>query len=215
MLRNKLSDLFIPLKRNLWVVFILLTLLVWYGTDCLLSFQKAKGITDNIMIKVWVLYGSVCTALAGWIFSAYISLHNSIKQHTFNILLQTRLNGTFQDHKDNIFRVFSENNKLTPILKRDIEEYNSDSIHFEHDKAKAFRGIDFLLNHYEFIAAGIHHGDLDEPLLKSCLRGVVCEIFLNTEHYRQYLRGEDRCNCKINKKLLEHLYRLYERWKDS
>ena len=41
----------------------------------------------------------------------------------------------------------------------------------------------FLLNHYEFLAAGIRNGDIDERLLKDSERGTVVRLFETFERW--------------------------------
>lgn len=46
----------------------------------------------------WVVLAGVVAAIAGWIFSAWVTIRNSTKQHTMTILLQSRLSATYMEN---------------------------------------------------------------------------------------------------------------------
>jgi hypothetical protein len=73
----------------------------------------------------------------------------------------------------------------------------------DHDLLDA---IQFFLNHFEFIAAGIRHGDLDEDMLKGTLRGMVeryCAVGAVLIDAHRTAQGP---------KTYEHLIWLNRRW---
>ena len=64
-----------------------------------------------------------------------------------------------------------------------------------------------ILNHYEFVAAAIRNGDLDERLIKDSERSSCMQLYRCCEAYIWALRdSRDRMS------IYEHLEWLYQRW---
>ena len=114
------------------------------------------------------------------------------KQHTFNVLIAAAFNKDFRDAL----------HALAP-----------------HIRAKAFPDLDdpqnielalhfrLVINHYEFIAAGIRNGDIDEVLVRDSERGTVLSIYEAAVPRIEVLRGARR-----RRSLCEHLEWLHRRW---
>lgn len=166
----------------------------------------------NDYVRTWVIYGAALVALLGWVVSAYVSLSSSIKQHTVNILLQSRLSTAFNDHKDAILSVYPNKPKIILIPGSDIRKLDNGTL--TKKKFKALDSLTYILNHFEFIAAGIHHGDLDEALLKSCLRNIICSWCEKSDDYINYVRGKDKNGVFKKPKVYEHLLALRDKWKN-
>lgn len=66
----------------------------------------------------------------------------------------------------------------------------------------------FILNHYEFIAAGIRNGDFDERLVRDSERGTILSIYGACVKMIYAIR-DDRSRMAI----YEHLEWLNRRWK--
>lgn len=76
----------------------------------------------------------------------------------------------------------------------------------EHNKdlAGEFR---FVLNHYEFMCAGLRNGDFDEKLVKDSERGTIVGLFSCCEQYIYTLRDN-----RDRQSIYEHLEWIYNRW---
>jgi hypothetical protein len=74
--------------------------------------------------------------------------------------------------------------------------------------------VRWILNYYEFIAAGIEHGDLDEPLMQDCMLTQFCRFCQKSEDYIRRSRGEDSAGRPKpeNARLMKSLLRLQPRW---
>jgi hypothetical protein len=67
-----------------------------------------------------------------------------------------------------------------------------------------------VLNHYEFISAGIRNGDLDETLIRDSERGTILNLFEGSRGYIDGLRTTRR-----RRATFEHLEWLHKRWETN
>lgn len=131
-------------------------------------------------------------ATAGWVYT--IRRHRIIarKQHTFNALLTASFS---QDY-----------NKSIQILSPYLRMRTKIKIGKDQDE-EVVSCLRFLLNHYEFLAAAVRIGDIDEKLLKRTERGLILSAIISGENYIYNQRdGPTR------KAVYEHLDWLYRRW---
>lgn len=146
----------------------------------------------------WILMAGAMAAMMGWTVSAYISVKNSIKQHTINTLLQSRLSETYMKRAKEVSDHFAEpSGALIPVRAEEIGKTET------FEKLEALR---YVLNYFEFISVGIRHGDLHEGLLKGSLRGMLCSVYEVAEEFVKDKRNS-------NPKAWEHLDWTYRRWK--
>jgi hypothetical protein len=139
----------------------------------------------------WGVAASVCVAMVGWLYTARRQRRAWRKQHTFTCLLNTGFN-------DKYLKALVAVQPLTDDgLPVKIE-------HLEEDLRSEVR---FILNHYEFIAAGIRNGDIDEILFRDSERGQVIRLFSVFESYIYDARRERNRDA-----IYEHFEWLYERW---
>lgn len=150
-------------------------------------------------------YSAALVALAGWMIQAWISVRNSRKQHTMNVLLQTRLNPQFADHANRISKKFPAG---APITYKEITKPENEA---EYDSVR------WVLNYYEFIAAGISHGDLDEPLMMDCICTQMSLFCGRAEDVIQCLREEDAQGnpSQARARVLKSLRQLLPRWREK
>ncbi|RYH37899.1 MAG: DUF4760 domain-containing protein [Alcaligenaceae bacterium] len=130
--------------------------------------------------------------------SAMTTIRNSVKQHTINTLLQSRLSATYMAHAEAVgdhFAQFVASKQLNPASTRTPVD----------DIPK--KSIGYILNYFEFIAIGIRHGDLDESVLKSSMRSMLTRtVHLVDILIKNAVQENPRAYC--------HLVWLYGRWRD-
>lgn len=144
-------------------------------------------------------------AMAGWIIKSWLSIYIARRQHTINILLQSRLSQAYQARLRDIFECYPQTASKTKIESGDWNDAS---------KAVAIEGVKYILNYFEFVAIGIRTGDLDEKPLKMSLRGIVAHIIETGDLYIKYLRGETPEKYpKATKAVYEHILWLNDRWK--
>lgn len=147
--------------------------------------QKLAGVFILIAILILFLFGSwigylavvapddlkpqqaavfaAAAAIGGWLLTAYIARRNSIKQHTMTVLTQVRISAEMNNRIALVFKQFP------PGVNMPADYANATSRGDE-----TIRAASYILNYYEFLAAALHHNDLDHDLLKDCIRGQLC-----------------------------------------
>lgn len=154
----------------------------------------------------WLLLVGVVAAVMGWLVSSYITLRNSIKQHTINTLLQSRLSTHYQQQAQVINQTFfAPGMPLNDPVPLDflLDEKNKD----------ALGAVNYVLNYFEFCAVGIRYGDLDENLMRQTMRGIIRRLCNRMMPYIRYTRKEDE-NGKLAEPTtqFEHIKWLLTRW---
>lgn len=144
-------------------------------------------------------------AAIGWNVTALVTLRNSVKQHTINTLLQSRLSATYMEHVKAANATFcTPNGELIPLTKEEVKNPPA---------GVTFTSLGYMLNYLEFIAVGIRHGDLDEAVLKNSLRGIVCSLYCVAFELIQARRAQ--VQDPKQSRTYENLCWLHERWKDD
>jgi hypothetical protein len=139
-------------------------------------------------------------AMFGWTVSAYVTVKNSIKQHTINTLLQSRLSAQYMSMANVVAKQFTRlDGTLIHVVEADLRDPDA------YEKMEALR---YVLNYFEFISVGVLHGDLHEPLLKATLRGMLCRMFVVAKVHVEFQRKEAP-------KVYENFELIYHRWKNS
>lgn len=158
---------------------------------------------DMSAIEAWFLstpsipaiLAAAILATVGWIYTARKSRMLMRRQHTFNALLQASFDERFQTSLDNI------RDHIRAGCFPDLNLADNETLK---------RDVVFLLNHYEFLAAGIRLGDISEKLLKDSERGTIISLFKTSEPFILAV--------KDNRKRMttfEHIEWLYERWHEK
>lgn len=155
----------------------------------------------SVLPSAYVIFYSATTAVIGWIVGAYISTNNLRKQHTVNVLLNYHHSDIFRKAAEEFQSGYPDDTKMT---KEDLT--NS-------DKENANEAARYLLNHMEFIAAGIKTRDLNSELLYNTIRGQLCTICAQAKVYIDDSRGQDREGNIKYPRIYEHLIALYQVWK--
>lgn len=190
---------------GLFFVLMILVLLMFIAWENGICGDTWFGVTAPVMVaNNWLVLFGVVSGITGWIVSAYITLRNSIKQHTINTMLQSRLSATYMESakviNKNFFAPSMANDPPTPL------EYMLSDEHCEQRAA-----VDYVLNYFEFLAVGIRHGDLDRRVLSHTLRGIVVRLYEKKINYLKYMRKDDGVTVG-NPTQLEHLTWLYTGW---
>ena len=170
----------------------------WFG-----PFSMFGKSIDKLRLSNWIVLVGVVFAVEGWMVSAYITLRNSIKQHTINTLLQSRLSAVYMESA----RIINES-FFAPGMN---DEPISVTFIRSSFNVKERGAVDYVLNYFEFLAVGIRHGDLDKNVLGHTLRGILVRLYGKMILYIKFMRDDD--GIKVgNPAQLEHLTWLYESW---
>ena len=137
---------------------------------------------------------SAALATTGWLYTARRARTLSRKQHTVAVMLQASFNSEFKNIYKSM-RIHIRDKTIPNPLTGDPELVDS---------------IRRVLNHYEFIAAGLRNGDFDEQLVLDSERSTILNIYDGCSEYIWALRN-DRKRMAI----YEHLEWLSARWNDT
>lgn len=145
------------------------------------------------MVEIAILLtGGLATI--GWVYTNRRARLLLRKQHTFNALLTTGTNSEFRMAWESVH----------PFMRATLPDLSA------QENADLLKNVRYLLNHYEFLAAGIRNGDLDERLLRDSERGSIVALFKVCEAHIFGLR--DR---RERLTIYEHLEWLSIRWSDK
>lgn len=197
---NRNPSAFRP-SRVLGLLLLAVTLAVvlficWQATDRLLFYWAVPP--PRFEVPQWVFAGSAAAAVIGWIVSALTTIRNSVKQHTINTLLQSRLSAVYMAHAEAVgdhFAAYVARKRLNPDSARTpIDDIPKKS-------------IGYILNYFEFIAIGIRFGDLDESVMKSSMRAMLTRTVQLVDPLIQDAAAE-------NPRAYSNLIWLYRKWRD-
>lgn len=129
-------------------------------------------------------------ATVGWVYTARRQRTLARKQHTITVILQANFNADFRSAM-----MIMATAQATPCpcdLAKNIE------------LKEAFQ---LIMNHYEFIAAGLRNGDFDERLIRDSQRATMLTIYEWGKDFIWGLRTSRR-----RQSIYEHLEWLHKRW---
>jgi hypothetical protein len=135
-----------------------------------------------------VLIGAAL-ATTGWLYTARRSRALARKQHTITVILQTNFNAHF----------LTARAKITPAIR-------SGELPSEQDQ-EFYSALRDVLNHYEFVSAGLRNGDFDERLIRDSERGAYIALYEVFKPHIWRLR-----NSRKRMTIYEHLEWVYCRW---
>ena len=134
-------------------------------------------------------------ATAGWLFTGYRLRVLARKQYTITAMMQANFNEAF----------FAYRIEIAPYIRHGACPKDMRDGDYEELRA-AFR---FILNHYEFMCAGLRNGDFDEKLIKDSERGTYIALYECCNSYIWDLRTS-----RERMTVYEHLEWVYWRWKN-
>lgn len=132
-------------------------------------------------------------ATTGWLYAARRARALARKQHTVTVIMQTNSSERFLSARENMSPHLTACKFPEDVLQGKNEELK-----------KNFRDI---LNHYEFVSAGLRNGDFDEQLVRDCERGTYIALYKCCEKYVWTLR-----NGRQRMTIYEHLEWVHDRW---
>lgn len=155
-----------------------------------------------VLLAAWL-------AVIGWIVTAWTSIRNSVKQHTVNTLLQSRLSLTYMERADRVNKFFGAYERAHPVATRDPEQDATSGISADDEEA-----LRYILNYFEYIAIGVRHGDLHEAMLHASLRSILTKtVFYSRDWIERRVGGTEVF--APNPYLYRNLRWLYLRWREE
>lgn len=146
----------------------------------------------------WVVAVAAWSAVIGWMTNALVTVRNSVKQHTINTLLQSRLSTAYMTKAEDLNEDLADGAGGFKVIT--VEQLAAgDSV---------IANAIYFLNHFEFIAVGIRQGDLDENLIKESIGGQVRRFFDSAKAVIDKHSESDA-------RTFEHLKWLRARWTEG
>lgn len=203
------NDIAIPTDTPLWA-WVLLGLFLFF-----LIFCTADQMTSQKTILL-----SALLATAGWVTTTRLSMINTRKQHTFNTLLQLRHSTIYNDHVETIRRHLKgtiSNIPATAYDNTDLIKQPSETTTKITQGQQLKSAVQYVANHFEFIAVGIFSKDLDHDILRQFIRGTACSVFIIANDFMALQRKElqqNGCFAGTNPTSLayEHFIKLFGLW---
>jgi len=186
------------------ILLLSLIVLIFFEFGYFESYKDLEDIRKAQSANAGIVTAGVIVAAMGWMVTSMVTIRNSVKQHTINTLLQTRLSSTYMAEADQINKFFAGKGysagACAPLSVIESDE-------------KTLKAIDYILNFLEFMAVGIKHGDLQEMVLKDAMRGIVVTFTKITQRYIDHCRGVGPG--KIERpRAYQNLLWLRDRWDD-
>ena len=150
---------------------------------------------NQILPTEWATTTGIYFAVSGWITNAIVTMRNSVKQHSINTLLQSRISKVYLDEGTRALTVIAAYTVDNPAPANAIEG------HKDQD------AVDYVLNYIEFLAVGVKHGDLHEDVMKDSMRGIVNRFTTITMPYIKEVRNTH------GPRTFQNLLWLRKRWK--
>ncbi len=160
------------------------------------------------------------------------------KNHTLNILLQSRLSETYQNRMKDASKFYPSHNSFPNVLDMEEGEKRTKyemlvsysgmfqegatfvnpkdkNISLEvdkelHDHARAIEGLNYLLNYFEFISIGIKNGDLDETVLEDSLHWILINLLDRTKNFIALTHVQSKSD-----KIWENAIKLGGKWQEN
>ncbi len=156
----------------------------------------SKGTWGKLKAEHFIGAVGVLAAIVGALFAGWLSIHNSIRQHTITTLLDSRLSETYMKYADILSRHYStyDARKTANPAMRESPTDNVDIL-----------ALRYILNYFEFIAIGVRRGDFDEATLRDSLRSI---LRTNVRMSMQWISLER----SKNPRLYTNLIWLFNRW---
>lgn len=167
------------------------------GAGALLFWLRGQPTaTPASLVILFSAYG----AIMGWLVNTHHTSKASKKQHTINVLLNHTSNPIYHQYSKCFMEHYPPHEEHT-VTVSDIND--------DHDLREAIR---YLLNEYEFIAAGLKRRDLDYDLLKDTIRKQLCTLVRKCDAVIKDARGETTSGHILHPKVYEHLLDLHREW---
>jgi hypothetical protein len=145
----------------------------------------------------WIPATGILLGAVGWLITSIVTIRNSVKQHTINTLLQTRLSATYQEMAMHVRAGIIGH---TPQNRAPLEKIKGSE--------QTREGVEYLLNYLEFMAVGIRHGDLHAGVMRDTMRGIVVRF---TQIAAEFIV---QCQISNGPRTYQNLLWLYNKWRD-
>tara|TARA_Y100000588_G_C14173160_1_gene890115 strand:- start:156 stop:1025 length:870 start_codon:yes stop_codon:yes gene_type:complete len=191
-------------------------------TFCLVKYSYSLSLFsyDKFDVDLYIVnFFMVSAIVIGWFVHSHNNLNSERKQHTVNVLNSSRMSSVYQENLRLATDRYNNPHKL--IKDEDVElfykwksgeqeiDFSSNEPHHKNNAEiiRAIQGVIYLLNFYEFVAAGIDSGDLDEEYLYSTVAGIAINLVAYSKKLIDKYQTEDKLTW-------QYIVRLSSKWSD-
>lgn len=152
--------------------FALYILVLSIGVLTLVVLIQTAGPNETAGIRISTFLGSILIVV-GWIVTNENTINNSRKQHTISLLTEYMHSGQRLLDKNTIKkRLRTYDTRLTPDMADFADENN-----------ELLKAIDRELNFMEFLSVGVFRGDLDDAMVRQCMKTIIIAFVGQCEDY--------------------------------
>ena len=163
----------------------------------LLYYIGRNAIEKDELWRASIFIGTIFVTI-GWIVTNEISLINSRKQHTINLIT---------DYMINTQRIYDKR-----MIRRYLPAYTTKLtagiVSFDDEAHELCEAVDRELNFFEFIAIGLETGDLDLDISTRSIKTLMCSFCRQTEDYINHWQDKEPTTW-------EHMVALWKKWGDN
>lgn len=166
--------------------------------------------TIALVLTPIITLGGIVVAIAQWHRTHRYNIARSRKQHTINILFETRLSSEIRELNESREAYYPA---FTDVFYKDWKRLRDETARAGpnawqlREKNRSLTSLLELLNYYEFVAIGVRLEDLDEEMLHGTLRSIMCNLVDDCRYLIAGLRVRSPT-------AFDNLCWLYERWRD-
>ncbi len=139
-----------------------------------------------------IFIGAVLATL-GWIYNGRLQVQSARRKHTYELILEQHRDETYAARLAAVRQLISN---------RTLQNIPSDQPPPDHPE------LDALLNYYEFLAAAIWCGDVDERLMRRCHKSRIVTLYEESLPYILANRDDD-----AQETMWQNLETLAQRWR--
>ncbi len=154
----------------------------------------------------WLVGLGIVSAICGWTASSYVTVRNSIKQHTINTLLQSRLSSQYATYASVVNRAY---------FRPEMKDEGPIPLHvlLSINNKEKFEAVNYILNYFEFLAVAIRHGDLDDVMMRQMMKSIIFRMCAKSSEFIAHSRGEVDGIPNMTTTQFEHITWLLAWWK--
>src|SRR4051812_27171438 len=125
------------MSRRYWVFYIILAVL-YVATGLVVCAELTEGFF-RFNATHWLSLATIVGVVTGWAITSVVTLYNARRQHTIQVLLQSRLSPAYQQRMRDIATVYPT---IPAIKKIAVGDWNDPA------KLEGLEGIKYLLNYF-------------------------------------------------------------------
>lgn len=140
---------------------------------------------------------TIASVAAGWSVVGGIAHRNTVRQNTNTLLFARFSQAPFVEAMHRFHHQFKYGlqSRVTRAHLVELRDSGDD------EKLKNAASVAYILNYFEFVAAGVLRGDLDQSIIEANIRGVLCYYYDKCEPYILDANG-------ANPRIYEHLIKM-------